>query len=81
MNFFSQFTQWLKSRKTMQALTVSLALMLSALPAFSQLNLGRILGAVTDESGGAIAGGPAIFITRVDTRNSTVIAFAGVRVS
>jgi carboxypeptidase family protein/TonB-dependent receptor-like protein len=37
-------------------LLVVLAALLTALPAFSQANLGRILGAVADQSGGVVAG-------------------------
>jgi hypothetical protein len=43
-------------RKTIQLLGASLGLLLICLPAFSQLNLGRIYGAVTDQSGGVVPG-------------------------
>jgi hypothetical protein len=42
--------------KAMMIVGVSLVLELSCLPAFAQLNYGRILGTVTDQSGGAIVG-------------------------
>jgi hypothetical protein len=42
-------------RRTTQFLGLSLALLLLCLPAFSQVNLGRLSGAVTDESGGSMA--------------------------
>ena len=37
-------------------LLVSIGALLFSLPVFSQANLGQILGAVTDQSGGVIAG-------------------------
>jgi hypothetical protein len=37
-------------------LSISLGLLLFSLPVSAQLNLGRILGGVTDEGGGAIVG-------------------------
>src|SRR5579864_326619 len=39
-----------------QGLGVSVVFWLFCLPAFSQLNYGRILGAITDQTGGVIAG-------------------------
>jgi hypothetical protein len=48
---------YVNMRKTIQVLGASFGLsLLLSLPVFSQLNLGRILGAITDQSGGAIAG-------------------------
>jgi carboxypeptidase family protein len=44
------------AREAMRALGVSLALLLICLPAYSQLNLGRIFGGIADQSGGVIAG-------------------------
>ncbi len=44
------------------ALFALVAISLSCLPAFSQANLGRILGAVTDQTGGAMAGATVIVI-------------------
>jgi hypothetical protein len=43
-------------RKAIQALGLSLGLLLVSLPSFSQGNAGRILGAITDQTGGAISG-------------------------
>ena len=44
------------SAKRFRVLAVALGALLFSLPAFSQLNLGRIVGGVTDQTGGAIAG-------------------------
>jgi hypothetical protein len=43
-------------RKALDVLMLSLGMLLLSLPTFAQSNLGRIFGAVTDQSGGAIAG-------------------------
>src|SRR5580704_1206511 len=43
-------------RKVVPAVAVSLGLLLLCLPSFAQSNLGRIFGAVTDQSGGAVVG-------------------------
>lgn len=45
-----------KTRKTLQVLVASLALLSISLPAFSQANQGTIQGSVFDQTGGAIAG-------------------------
>ena len=42
-------------KRTAQLLGMSLAVLLLCVPAFAQLNLGRISGSVTDESGGTMA--------------------------
>ena len=42
------------------------AILLFSVPLFSQINTGRILGAVTDQSGGAIAGA-TVTVTNVET--------------
>ncbi len=42
--------------KAIRIVTVSAGLFLFCLPAFSQLNYGRIFGGVTDQSGGAVSG-------------------------
>ena len=42
--------------KALRLLSIGAALLLICQPAFSQLNLGRIFGDVTDQSGGVIAG-------------------------
>jgi hypothetical protein len=44
-----------KIGKGIRVLGASLGVLLLCLPAFSQANLGRIVGAVTDQSGGAVA--------------------------
>ncbi len=44
------------AQKTIRIFVMSLALLLFCLSASAQLNLGRILGSVTDETGGAIVG-------------------------
>ena len=41
---------------SMRVLVAVAAVLLLCLPAFSQLNLGRITGTVTDQSGGVIVG-------------------------
>src|SRR5216684_6692816 len=43
-------------RKTAPVLTACLAVLLASVPLFSQGNAGRILGSVTDQSGGVMAG-------------------------
>src|ERR1700722_3296805 len=50
--------------KTIQFLSVCAVLLFACVPAFSQGTAGRILGAVTDQSGGAIAGA-AVIVTDV----------------
>src|SRR5579863_9707107 len=59
MNSFNSMSEgswsgWCKN--TSKFLTVAFALLLLCLPAFSQGNAGRILGTVTDQSGGVVAG-------------------------
>jgi len=41
---------------TIRVLAASLVLLLLSLPASAQLNLGRIFGAITDQSGASIPG-------------------------
>src|SRR3984957_17927424 len=43
-------------RKAIQALGLGVGLLLVSLPSFSQGHAGRILGAITDQTGGAISG-------------------------
>ncbi len=43
-------------RNVLSVVFLSFALVLGSLPSFAQGNAGRIHGAVTDQSGGAIAG-------------------------
>jgi hypothetical protein len=59
MNFCGSKPGKLRSvgfQKAFLLLSLSFGLLLLALPTFAQSNLGRIFGAVTDQSGGAIAG-------------------------
>jgi len=44
------------AQKTIRVLGACLGLLLFCSPAFAQLNYGRILGGVIDQSGGAVAG-------------------------
>ena len=53
------------SKVAIQGLGVSVVFWLFCLPAFSQLNYGRILGAITDQTGGVIAGA-TVTITDTD---------------
>jgi len=43
-------------RRTIQAVGVVFALLLISVPVFSQVNLGRINGTVTDQTGGVVSG-------------------------
>jgi hypothetical protein len=47
-------------RKAMPLLGASLGVLLFCLPALSQLNLGRVFGGITDQTGGAIVGATVI---------------------
>src|SRR5579859_3399133 len=49
-------TAWVPSRMCRHGLLAACMIFLGSLPVFSQANLGRILGAVTDQSGGAVGG-------------------------
>ncbi len=51
-----QMRSWCGSRRLRQLPAVLLVLLTLSLPLFSQLNTGRLSGAVTDQTGGAIAG-------------------------
>ena len=51
-------------RKIFCVLSLAAALLLLSVPSFAQSNLGRVFGAVTDQSGGAIAGAS---VTVIDT--------------
>ena len=71
-----RFARWLRRAKT-EALTATVVLLLAYLPAFSQTNLGRILGNVTDQSGAAI-GGTTVIVTDPERGLSrTLIADSG----
>jgi Carboxypeptidase regulatory-like domain/TonB dependent receptor len=56
---------WVRVRKAAEVLGVTLGVLLICLPLFSQTNFGRILGIVTDQSGGVI---PDATVTIVDTQ-------------
>src|ERR1700732_1775942 len=53
-------------RKMILALGASVAVLAMSLSLFAQINTGRIVGTVTDQSGGAIANAMVI-VTNVDT--------------
>ncbi len=61
------------ARKALRGVLALLAVLLLSVPLFSQLNTGRISGAVTDQSGGAIAGATVsvIDVARGETRPLT----------
>jgi carboxypeptidase family protein/TonB-dependent receptor-like protein len=52
----SRLTGYFRFRKAVPVLGACLAVLLASVPLFSQGNAGRILGAITDQTGGAIAG-------------------------
>jgi len=54
-------------RNAMRVAAVSLAVLVGCLPAFSQGNAGRILGGVTDQTGGFISGAT---VTIIDTQRN-----------
>src|SRR5580704_7800130 len=54
-----------------QFLSVAIGVLLLCLPTFSQGNFGRILGTVTDQSGGVLAG---VTVTVVDTQRGVTRA-------
>jgi hypothetical protein len=58
MNYPSSITnrEWGGSGRIVKTLGVGLALLFLCVPAFAQLNLGRLYGAITDQTGGAVAG-------------------------
>jgi carboxypeptidase family protein len=59
-------TSWgFRFRRTLQLLVGAMGMLLLCLPLFSQGSFGRILGAVTDQSGGVVAGAT---VTVVDTQ-------------
>jgi len=55
-------------KKAMQVLACALCLLLLSVPAFSQGSTGRILGTVTDQTGGVVAGAT---VTVLDTERGT----------
>ena len=56
---------WRRNAIAIRVLIVTLATFLTSLPLFSQLPVGRILGTVNDQSGGAISGAT---VTVTDTQ-------------
>ena len=62
---FSKSKMWVCVRKVMPGFGLGLFLLLFCQSAFSQSNLGRISGSITDQSGGAIANA-AVTVTDVD---------------
>src|SRR6266851_3244525 len=62
MRSSNPMTSW--CRKALQLLGGALVIFLLSVPAFSQGNAGRILGTVTDQSGGVVAGAT---VTVIDT--------------
>src|SRR6266567_223454 len=61
----SRVTVCFDFRKTAPLLSACLAVLLASVPLFSQGNAGRILGSVTDQSGGVMAGA-AVTVTDVE---------------
>ena len=57
-----------RSNKAMQLLGGVFAVLLLCVPAFSQGSFGRILGTVTDQSGGVVVGAT---VTVIDTERGT----------
>jgi hypothetical protein len=56
LSAFSRRPMVLTTHSVLKLLVVSMAVLLFCLPVSAQLNLGRILGNITDQSGGVIAG-------------------------
>jgi hypothetical protein len=65
MSSRSTSSLWVRVRKAAEVLGVILGVPLMCLPLFSQANFGRILGIVTDQSGGVI---PGATVAIVDTQ-------------
>src|SRR5229473_3826599 len=66
MSFRLPSSLWVRVRKAADVLGVTLGVLLMCLPLFSQANFGRILGIVTDQSGGVM---PGATVTIVDTQS------------
>src|ERR1700680_3029733 len=60
------------SRKVVKTMGVGLGLLLCCVPVFAQLNWGRINGAITDQTGGAIANA-TVTVTDVERGASRVL--------
>ena len=56
VTFCVRVTGWLRAKRVGVALGAALSLLLVTVPLFSQTNLGRITGAVRDQTGGAMVG-------------------------
>ena len=61
MNYFAS-----NVRKMIELLGATVAIFVMSLSLFAQINTGRIVGTVTDQSGGVIAGA-MVAVTNVDT--------------
>src|SRR6266852_5884440 len=62
MDFFT--SKKLRARKVISVLGATLAVLLFSVSLFSQANFGRILGTVTDQSGGVLAGATVTIIDK-----------------
>src|SRR5215475_9652950 len=58
--------------KVVSILSVCVVVLLASVPGFSQANAGRILGSITDTSGGVI-GGASVIITDVERGTSRTL--------
>src|SRR5579863_5146609 len=67
------FRQVYSVSKAAPVLGVCLAVLLASVPLFSQGNAGRILGAITDQSGGAVSGAT---VTVTDVQRGTTRTLA-----
>ena len=56
MTFTVKGCFFIRLGRAIGALSLGIVILVFCLPSFSQSNLGRIFGTVTDQSGGAIAG-------------------------
>jgi carboxypeptidase family protein/TonB-dependent receptor-like protein len=82
MNSLSAFSKrpvFSTSQRILVLLSVSVAMLVLCLPASAQLNLGRILGSITDQSGGVIAGASVtvLDVARGVTRTLTTDSAGG----
>src|SRR6266852_7995914 len=62
MDFFT--SKKARARKVVSVLGAALGVMLFSVSLFSQANFGRILGTVTDQSGGVLSGATVIIIDK-----------------
>lgn len=68
LNLRAAASGWAGFRKAALVLGVTLGVVLTCLPLFSQGNFGTILGTITDQSGGVVAGA---MVTVTDTQRNT----------